>query len=430
MKKLILQPWSVLLLLALFVACDDDDETNDATPTSPLEEMESEWVRISLMREDAIDLLQANTGEIIHTIDGDMVDGALRYTSSSGRYLVENDRAGNTVRIFDSGVVNHVDHGHQNQPSWMQTTINAPLPTHFSTSLGHMVIFNDGDGSITHIRESGLELPSYTPTLMSLENAVRHHGAAFRLDNGKFAVTFRTADPPEDGSLGLPQVVKFVNDDGTVIDDDGGVKVGNIHGNATNGEYGAFGSTNGVILVDNQDNISLIENIDGLNGDASGQWIGGIKSHERSDLFFGRASNHGIFVIDPEAQTMTNLYDGDDVAGDMMSFDGGYYVLHTTEGHVRVYNADNGAEVAERVVEMADIPALAANGRTASSEIEVLRQMSGPSPVLVCSDSFLYILAPNRRQIKVLNISDLTHVHTMELDNEVDQMYKNGFTER
>lgn len=427
MKKLILQPWSVLLLLTLLVACDDDDDANDVTPAVTFEEMESEWVRISLMRENAIDLLQTNTGEIIHTISGDMTENARHYTSSSGRYLVKIDRAGNKVRFFDSGVINHIDHGHQNQPSWLPTSVDTPLPTHFSTSLGHMVIFNDGDGSITYVRESQLELPAYTPTVMSLQNAVKHHGAAFRLDNGKFAVTFRTAPALPEG-IGLPQVVKFVNADGTVIDNNGGVEVTNIHGNATNGEYGVFGSTDGVILVDNQDNISLIENIGGLNSE-TGQWIGTVKSHDNSDLFFGRSRNFGVFVIDPEAQTMTSLYAGDDVAGDMMSFDGQYYVLHTTDGHVRVYNANDGTEVAERVVEMADIPALAATGRTSSSEIEVLRQMNEPSPVLICSDSFLYILAPNRRQIKVLDISDLTHVHTIELDNEIVSMFKNGFTE-
>ena len=191
MKKLILQPWSVLLLLTLFVACDDDEDANDVTPAVTFEEMESEWVRISLMRENAIDLLQTNTGEIIHTISGDMTENARHYTSSSGRYLVKIDRAGNKVRFFDSGVINHIDHGHQNQPSWLPTSVDTPLPTHFSTSLGHMVIFNDGDGSITYVRESQLELPAYTPTVMSLQNAVEHHGAAFRLDNGKFAVTFR-----------------------------------------------------------------------------------------------------------------------------------------------------------------------------------------------------------------------------------------------
>ena len=86
--------------------------------------------------------------------------------------------------------------------------------------------------------------------------------------------------------------------------------------------------------------------------------------------------------------------------------------------------------MAKRVVEMVDIPALAATGRTFSSELEVLRQMNEPSPVLVCSDNFLYILAPNRQQIKVLAINDLTHVHTIELENEITSMIKNGFTEQ
>lgn len=425
MKKLILKPWPVLLLLALTVACDDDDDgTGDPQPIT-FQEMESEWVRISLMRDDAIDLLQANTGEIINTISGELVENTRYYTSNSGRYLTAIDRNGNMVRFFDSGVINHDDHGHQNQPAWLQISIDAPLPTHYASSGGHIVIFNDGDASITHINEAQLELPAYTPNVMPLQNTVAHHGAGFRLDNGKFATTFKNTTEPG----GLPQMVKFVDADGNVIDDNGNVEVIGIHGDATNGEYGAFGSTDGVILVDNQDNISLIENIEGLNSE-SGNWIGTLKAHDNSDLFFGRSRNLGVYIIDPEDQSLTSLYSGDDVAGDMINFDGKYYILHTNDNMIRVYNTSDGSAVANRVVEMVDIPDLAETGRTFSSEVEVLRQMDEPSPVLICSDNFLYILAPNRQQIKVLAINDLTHVHTIDLGNEVSSMIKNGFTEK
>ena len=424
MKKLILKPWSILFLLALTVACDDDDDNSGDMQPITFAEMESEWVRISLMRDDAIDLLQANTGEILNTVDGELVENTRYYTSNSGRYLTAIDRSGNTVSFFDSGVINHDDHGHQNQPSWLQTIIDAPLPTHYASSGGHIVIFNDGDASITHINEAQLELPSYTPKVMPLETTVAHHGAGFRLDNGKFATTFKKGDEPG----GLPQMVKFVDSDGNVIDDNGGVEVTGIHGDATNGEFGAFGSTDGVIVVDNQDNIFLIENVGDLNSE-SGNWIGTLKSHDNSNRFFGRARNIGVYMIDHALQAFTTLYAGDDVAGDMISFDGKYYILHTNDNTIRVYDTSDGAQVAKRVVEMVDVPDLATS-RTFSSEVEVLRKMDEPSPVLICSDSFIYILAPNRQQIKVLRINDLTHVHTIELENEINSMIKNGFTEK
>ncbi len=54
--------------------------------------------------------------------------------------------------------------------------------------------------------------------------------------------------------------------------------------------------------------------------------------------------------------------------------------------------------------------------------------MEEPSPILVCSDKFLYVLAPNRIQIKVLEIKSLEHVHTIELSSPINSIMKNGFS--
>ncbi len=75
---------------------------------------------------------------------------------------------------------------------------------------------------------------------------------------------------------------------------------------------------------------------------------------------------------------------------------------------------------------MADIPAL--TERKALSEIEMLRLMDEPSPVIVTSSDFIYVLAPNRTQIKVLEIGDLHHIHTITLDQPIETIMKNGFS--
>ncbi len=426
--------------LALFTACSDDeidvvidDEVieepapeepapEEPAPEEPLtfQDMESDWVRLTIMTEGNLDVMRADTGEIKYSVASTLAEGERYYMSNSGRYQIAVDRAGGKVRFFDSGIVNHDDHGHEYEAKWANAELTSVLPTHFASSGGHILIFNDGDGSISYINEAQLEIPSYQPETFQLQGTVAHHGAGFRLDNGMFVATFKNTNEPG----GIPQMVKFIESDGTVIEDNGGVEVVGIHGDAVNGQFGIFGSTDGIILVDNQSNIDLIPNIDGLNGE-SGNWIGTVKGHDKSNLFFGRSRNFGVFMIDPSTKSMSNIYAGADVANAMFSFDGDYFLVHTTDNRVLVFDGKTGSAITDRTVEMANIPSLAA--KSAKSEMESLSAMEELSPVLVSATKFLYVLAPNRAQIKVLKIDTLEHVHTIELDVPVMSIMKNGF---
>lgn len=422
MKNLILKFWAIALLMIFVVACNDDDVVNDVEEEVTFADMESDWVRLSLMHHDEIDVMAPNTGEIHFTAEGELMETARYYGSTSGRYIISVETAENRVRFFDSGIEKHDDHGHEYPAKWLDLTLESPKPIHFSASDNHIVIFNDGDGSITHINENQLEIPAYNPTVISFENTMPHHGAALRLSSGKFAVTFMNMEDP--GTL--PEFVKLVESSGNV--DENNVAVTGIHGQAVNGKYGVFGAREGIILVDDNDNIDLIEYPEGENFSVeSGFWIGSLKGHDHSHLFFGRGGQVGAVKIDPVAKTIEKIYDGNDILEHYMSANGEYYILHTADNRIRVFDAHDGDEIANRVVEMANIPE-AHNHRTALSEIEQLRKMDEPSPVLVTSYKFLYILAPNRTQIKVLEIEDLHHVHTIELDHAIEGMMKNGFS--
>lgn len=444
MKRSILKLSTFLLIMAFVLSCDKDDDPiipDDSTTEEPHDDdhdhdhddddhdhdeegfagMESDWVRLTLMTNGVLDVMQADSGEIKYSVNSTLAEGESYYTSNSGRYLVAIDRAGGKVRFFDSGVEKHDDHGHEYPAKWVNAELNSVLPTHYAASEGHIVIFNDGDGSISYVNEALLEIPSYEPETFTFDSTVPHHGAGFRLDNGMFVTTFKNTDEPG----GIPQMVKFVDGDGNVIDDNGGVEVVGIHGDAVNGAYGVFGSTDGIILVDNQQNIDLIPNIEGLNAE-SGNWLGTVKGHDESDVFFGRSRNKGVFVVDPIAKSMTNIYAGSDVANAMFSFDGDYFIVHTTDNRIRVFDGKTGSSITDRTVEVANIPEL--TSKSSKSDIGMLTAMEEPSPVLVASSKFLYVLAPNRAQIKVLEIEDLHHVHTIELDTPIISMMKNGFS--
>ncbi|MBP2832928.1 hypothetical protein J8281_12095 [Aquimarina sp. U1-2] len=436
MKTTILKFAGFAIAILFFVACDGDDDANLPNPDGgggeepvTFADFEDEWVRLSLIRDSKIEVMQASKEQIIGSVDTGIPQGARYYPTNSGRYLTVVNSGANEVTFFDTGVVNHTDHGHQNQVRWLDRTVQAAEPTHFTSVNGNIVIFNDGDGSITYVEEDRLRLPesAYNPKTMQLENTVAHHGVGIALNNGKFAVTFQSDNPLPDYDWG-PQMVKYVTSDGAVIDDNKGVLVKGIHGSANNGRYGAFGSTEGVIIVDEQDNIDLIPNIDGLSAERF-FWIANLKSHENSKLFYGRANNLGIYTIDPEQKSMSLLYEGEDVKNNMFSFHGEYYLIHTNDNRIRVYDANTSNLIAERIVEMANIPdSPITSAKYANSEITKLKQQEQESPVLVCSDKYLYVLAPNRTDIKVLSITDLKHVHTIKLESPVQSIAKNGFS--
>ncbi len=420
MKKVNLKFLGLAWIMLFFTACSNDDDTTIEEEAIIFKDMESDWVRLTLLREGAIDVMQANTSEIKHTVEGALAPEARYYQSHSGQYLTQIDRNANKVRFFDSGIVNHEDHGHDYSAKWLNLELENILPTHYSDSQGHIVIFNDGEGSFTYVNESQLEIPAYQPQLFKFDNTVAHHGAGFRLDNGQFVITFKNTTEPG----GLPQTVKFIDANGTIIEDNKSVEVTGIHGNATNGEFGVFGATDGVILVDNQGTKTLIGNVGELNSE-SGNWLGTMKGHYNSDVFFARSRNLGVFLLNPEDKTLSNIYKGADVLNHMYSFDGEYYLLHTEGNVVHIFDGDTGEKITSRAVEMANIPVLTDKNR---SETEVLAKMEEPSPVLVCSDKFLYVLTPGRNQVKVLEIKSLKHVHTIDLPYAVDGIQKNGFS--
>ena len=369
-------------------------------------------------------LMNPRTGETTFTVNEPLTEGARYYLSPTGRYLVSIERAQNQTRFFDAGIVNHTDHGHEYAALWLETTLSSPTPTHYSATGDDIVIFNDGDGSIMHIEESRLEFAGYQPAVIPMPNQTQHHGATVRLDNGLFAVTFQhdtvTKDP-------LPQIVKLVDDQGKVQVDNESVRVGRIHGNTSNGKVALFGSTDGIVVANANNEISLIPNVDTLMNAESGNWIGTVKGHDNLDIFYGWARAQGLFRIDPASLSMTRFYEGDDVKSFFFSEDGAYLILHKTDNEIVVYNADSGSEMTQEMIAIAPDAAYENARREAPTELERLRLMEEPERVLTTSAEFLYILEPSQTEINVLRLSDLSSVKTMTLDSPVDVIQRVGF---
>ena len=417
MKNLRL-PLMLLSLAWLTFSCSDDDPDLDASQS--FAELEGEWIRLAMMANDNQTMVMNPITEQTTTVNEPLAEGARYYVSPTGRYLVSVERDRNQTRFFDAGIVNHTDHGHEYAALWLDKVVSSPTPTHYSATGDDIVLFNDGDGSIVHIEESRLEFADYQPPVIPV--ATQHHGAAVRLDNGLFAVTFRD-ESIEDA---LPQMVKLVDEQGQVQVDDESVRVGRIHGDASNGKVALFGATDGLIAAYDDRTIALIPNLEGMNAE-SGNWIGTVKGHDNLDVFYGWARAQGLFRIDPASRSMTRFYEGDDVKSFFFSEDGTYLILHKTDDEIVIYNAASGNEMTQATMTIAPDAGYENARKGAPTEWERLRLMEEPERVLTASAEFLYVLESSQTEINVFRLSDLSSVKTITLDSPVDVITRVGF---
>lgn len=413
------------LLIVFFVTCLWSCNQEDDGPLPPtgqvFEESESEWVRIALWDDEGlISLLDPRESQILKPDLPSFVAGAGNHVSPSGRYIVSMERQEGRVRFFDTGIENHGDHAHQHDPKWLDAVVEAPLPTHLDASHGHIVIFNDGDGSVTWVREQAMETPSFQPAIILPANTNAHHGAAAWLSGNRLAVTFQ--DP--DASGALPQYVKILDDNGDILHENPEIKVTGIHGDASNGKYALFGGTEGIIVASQDNTLKLIPNPSPLNP-ASGNWMGTIRGHDQLEVFYGFARNHGIFKVDPETEIIENIYSGDDVHGYMISPDGKHLVVQRTNGNVKVYQAETGVELVGQSVlaSLTGDPAARKN----FTDLEVYRLMQEDHPFITLSEDFMYVLEPERNKISIREISSLAKVKEIEMPDNVSNIMRVGF---
>ncbi|MFC4872466.1 hypothetical protein [Negadavirga shengliensis] len=411
----------VVFFVTCLISCNQEDD-NPLTPdTEGFEELESKWMRIALWDEDgAINLLNPLESQVVKPDLDRFSGGSSNYVSSSGRYIISLERQDGRVLIFDTGIENHGDHAHVHGPSWLSVVAEAPLPTHFDASHGNIIIFNDGDGSVTWIRDQLLETPSFRPAIILPANTNAHHGAAAWLSGNKLAVTFQ--DPEASGSL--PQYVKILDGNGEILYENQDVKVTGIHGDASNGKYALFGGTEGVIVASQDNTLKLIPNVSPLDP-SSGNWMGTLRGHDQLEVFYGLARNHGVFKIDPEAETIQSIYSGDDVHAYLISADGGHLVVQRTDGNVKVFNARTGVELGSHSI----LASLRGNpsARKQLTDLEIYRLMDEENPILTLSEAFMYVLEPERDKISIRDITTMEKVKEIETPDHITQILRVGF---
>ncbi|MEP2348165.1 MAG: hypothetical protein ABJH96_10280 [Algoriphagus sp.] len=406
------------LLLAAF-GCQEDDDLIIEQKT--FETTESEWIRIVTMDETGtIGLMNPTAGTSRSLNVAPFATGSRTYLSSSGRYITSVMRNEGEVRYFDTGIEFHIDHGHEYEPRWVSGVAKAPLPTHFSTSQENIVIFNDGDGSFTWSHEQSMAIPSFSPKIMSnLGNGV-HHGAATWLEGDLFAVTFKNSTIPGP----LPETIKLIDKNGVIVAESATAVVSGIHGDASNGKYALFGGMEGVLVASKTKELFLIPNAAGLDS-GPGNWLGSLKSNDKSDIFYGSAGKKGIFKIDPVAKSITNVYVGDDVAAYFFDANGSKLIIQKKNNEVIILDADSGNTMNTAALSIAVDSN--ASARKSLTDLEMYRVLDEPSPVLTASEYYLYVLDGSRTTINILSLEDMSTAKTMELTSPVTNIMRIGF---
>ncbi|WP_189628442.1 YncE family protein [Roseivirga thermotolerans] len=374
----------ILYLAALFLvfsACQDDDSEQP----NPIVD-ESPFIRVLLSDQDKPDyyFLNPKTNKIeVHA--GQFAAGRL-YTSPGKRFAAVINTDDNLVSFFDSGVEAHDDHAHiKGSPKWALTKAQGSRPVHFYGRGDDMLIFNDGDGTIDHAKESTLHT---APTTRNFSVGVAHHGAPALFKNGTIAVT------EKDGSVAgtLPERVKIVDMQGNLLHAST-IQTGGIHGEAGNGETVLFGCREGILQVDDDGAQRVIPNPASFGTG----WIGTVLYGEASGKFIGVRSRTGLYEIDLEAGEIKTIEESSKLYGVAYDWHGERLVVIYSDGLVKVLDGQSFQTLSSKVLPI-DFPASGSVG----------------NPVFSASEEFLYITNGIEGKLSVYDME------TLELAKELN----------
>jgi len=359
MKKPLLIASVFTLLLFLNSCKKDEKESVIPEPT----ETESQFVRLLASDQDLVNYYIINPQKGTYESQaGQFANGSL-YSSPSGRFVSVINTSTNFATFFDSGIEEHDDHAHiKGTPKWTLTSANGTTPIHYYGRGDDMLIFNDGDGSISHFKESTLHSEANARTFAV---GIAHHGAPALFNNNTIAVT------EKDGSASgtLPERVKVVDMDGNILHAST-IQTGGIHGEAGNGELVLFGSTNGILMVTNNGSQELIN----YPGSLGTNWLGSVYYGKESHQFVGFKSKYGLYKIDPISKTITSIEENGNLFSVTFDWEGHDLIVLYTDGTVKVLDGHDLSVISSKNLGV-NFPASGSKG----------------NPVVAASENYVYI---------------------------------------
>ncbi|WP_423736575.1 YncE family protein [Chitinophaga caseinilytica] len=248
------------------------------------------------------------------------------YATSTGQFATIISRAAGKVEFFNTGVEKHGGHLHIHKAEMSPVKFSEAGPTHFFGHAGLNAVFNDGTGSLSLFKDGDLDGDGGTV----LPVAQPHHGAMVIFDDFTIAVT------QKDGSVSgtLPEKVKIIDRFGKTLHETK-IATKGIHGDAGNGKLAAFGSADGILIVSQTGEQSLIP----YPSSFGTAWIGTVLGNKALPHFFGYVSL-GLFKIDPASKQITEvLKNNNNIHQYLLDSDGKNLYVLLTDGTLKIFDA-------------------------------------------------------------------------------------------
>lgn len=282
------------------------------------------------------------------------------YAGPSETLAFALQREQNRVDLLDSGVrfVAHEEHYDLDlgEPAQLDFTLEIAQPTHFVPHHEQVVIFNDGDGTVTLFTEAAARGGDAPITFTS---GRAHHGVAVPLGDH---MVLSLPDPDDEGAI-LPV--------GVTVQTMAGEEVARfadcpaLHGEASVGESAvAFGCSDGVLLVQQEGASFNAAKIPNPADNPNEARVGTLYYSADAELLVGNFSREGITLYDLATLTMTPVR----TPAPMWSFalaehDPHHIVVLTLDGQLHTIDGESGEIIGSvAAVDAFEPPAQGAEG--------------------------------------------------------------------
>lgn len=280
---------------------DEDDHSDDGHDHGDYEIESGGRLVVTDTASNTLTVIELDDISILDTFTSTF-EGSSISASAGYRYAVISSRANGITEFLDGGLwrEDHVDHLHdyKEAPALSDFSLEGSKPTHIVAHDGQLAVFYDGDAETSMPAGvkvvTDLQIASEIDDVPSLDFTVNMHGVAEPRGDMLISSVRRDDTVSVSSNPILPDsVAVFHYHDGEYEEEqrfDG--ECADLHGAAQNELAVAFGCGNGVLVLNEDDEVftsAFVENIDSLNG----LRIGTLYGHEHADTFIGVASQHG-----------------------------------------------------------------------------------------------------------------------------------------
>ena len=265
------------------------------------------------------------------------------YATKSGRFAVAVSSDADNVHVIDGGIFleGHGDHFDlvEAPPRQMGIDLAGDRPVHLYVGGEWAAIFYDGSGDVVLINEHELEEEGsdYVPPRF---NVGPQHGAAVPLEGDLFSTSIKHPDYPANPDARRPIGADIRDLDGNVLHSAEGCP--DLHGNASNGHQAAFGCTGGALVMEAHDGAYGHVFVPAPDGEPEDFRLASVWGYPGLDHFFALGSEVGLYVVDPEEESMEQFIPASEELRPIQvafGYDGEALLVVMSDGELRMYDA-------------------------------------------------------------------------------------------